>query len=274
MVIDGRKIADKILDELKNEIAKINEPLYLAAVLVGDDAGSRRFLELKKKAAESISIKCRIYEFTEKISNGELRKKLNQIVKATTCGGMIIELPLPEHLNAQVILNTVPEEKDPDVLSQKAQGAFFAGRSKILPPSVEAVKQIFEEYKIEPQGKVVAVFGYGLLVGKPVSHWLTNQGAAVTVINEFTENPAELSKKADIIVSGVGKPGLIKPNMVKEGAVVIDFGFAGTEKGIAGDVDFEEVGKKASLITPVPGGTGPIVVAAVLKNFVKMIQNA
>jgi methylenetetrahydrofolate dehydrogenase (NADP+)/methenyltetrahydrofolate cyclohydrolase len=272
MVIDGRAIAQKILEELNAKVATLKKPPYLAAVLVGDDAGSRRFLELKKKAAESIGVECRIYEFPEKISNGELRKKLNQIVKATTCGGMIVELPLPAHLNTQHILNAVPERKDPDVLSQKAQASFFAGRSEILPPSVEAVKQILEEYKIEPKGKLAAVFGYGLLVGKPVSQWLTGQGAAVTVINEFTENPAELSKKADIIVSGVGKPGLIKPNMIKEGAVVIDFGFAGTEKGIAGDVDFKEVSKKASLITPVPGGTGPIVVAAVLKNFVKLIS--
>ncbi len=272
MTIDGRKIADRILSELKNEVAEIKEPPYLAAVLVGSDAGSRRFLELKKNAAEGIGIECRIYEFPENISNGELRKKLNQIVKTTTCGGMLIELPLPAHLNTQAILNAVPEEKDPDVLSQKAQGTFFAGRSKILPPSVEAVKQIFEEYEIKSKGKTAAVFGYGLLVGKPVSHWLTSQGAAVTVINEFTENPAELSQKADIIVSGVGKSGLIKSDMIKEGAIIIDFGFASTEKGIAGDVDFEEVSKKASLITPVPGGTGPIVVAAVLKNFVELIS--
>ncbi len=272
MIIDGRKIAEKILEEAKAKVAEIKNPPYLAAVLVGDDAGSRRFLELKKKAAESIGVECRIYEFPETISNGELRKKLNQIVKATTCGGMIIELPLPAHLNTQYILNTVPEQKDPDVLSQKAQGAFFVGRSGVLPPSVEAVKSIFEEYRIEPKGKTTAVFGYGLLVGKPVSHWLTNQGAAVTVINEFTENPAKLSEKSDIIISGVGKPNLIKPDIIKEGAVVIDFGFATTEKGIAGDVDFEEVSKKVSLITPVPGGTGPIVVAAVLKNFVKLVS--
>ncbi len=275
MVIDGKKIADRILAGLKNKVAGIKNPPYLAAVLVGPstDSGqaSRRFLELKKKAAESIGIECRIYEFPENISNGELRKKLNQIVKATTCGGMIIELPLPVHLNAQAILNAVPEEKDPDVLSQKTQGVFFTGRSKILPPSAEAVKQIFEEYKIEPRGKSATVFGYGLLVGRPISHWLASQGAAVTVINEFTENPAELSKKADIIISGVGKPGLIGPDMVRESAVVIDFGFANTKKGIAGDVDFEEVSKKASLITPVPGGTGPIVIAAVLKNFVELL---
>jgi len=282
MIIDGRKIADKILDELKDEVAKIKKLPYLAAILVGDNGGSRRFLELKKKAAGKIGIECRIYEFPEKISNGELRKKLNQIVKATTCGGMLIELPLPAYLNTQHILNIVPENKDPDVLSQKSQGAFWAERSKILPPSVETVRQILGEYKIEPKGKTAAVFGYGLLVGKPVSHWLTSRDATVTVINEFTENPAELSKKADIIISGVGKPGLIKSDMVKEGAVVIDFGYTteaqnepgNTEKKIIGDVDFGEVSKKASLITPVPGGTGPIVVAAVLKNFVELIRKA
>lgn len=298
MAVDGRKIADGILDKLKNEVAKIKNLPYLAAVLVsphtkrgpapaalsgasprygvgeGDDSGSRRFLELKKKMAESIGIECRIYEFPENISNGELRKKLNQIVKATTCGGMIIELPLPAHLNTQYILNTIPEQKDPDVLSQKSQGAFWAGRSEALPPSVEAVKSIFEEYKIEPKGKAAVVFGYGLLVGKPVSHWLASRGATISVINEFTLDPKPHTLNADIIISGVGKPALIKSDMVKEGAVVIDFGFASTERGIAGDVDFEEVGKKASLITPVPGGTGPIVVAAVLKNFVKLVKNA
>jgi methylenetetrahydrofolate dehydrogenase (NADP+)/methenyltetrahydrofolate cyclohydrolase len=272
MIIDGRKIADGILSELKNELVKLKKLPYLAAVLVGDDSGSRRFLELKKKAAESIGIECRIYEFPEKISNGELRKNLNQIVKATTCGGMIIELPLPAHLNTQAILNAVPEEKDPDVLSQKAQGTFFAGRSKILPPSVEAVRVILTQSGNEPRGKNCAIFGYGLLVGKPVSHWLIQQGATVSVINEFTLNAERYSLNADIIVSGVGKPGLIKSDMIKDGAVVIDFGFATTEKGITGDVDFEGVSKKASLITPVPGGTGPIVVAAVLKNFVKLIS--
>jgi methylenetetrahydrofolate dehydrogenase (NADP+)/methenyltetrahydrofolate cyclohydrolase len=286
MIIDGKKIADKILSELKDKVANMKKPPYLAAVFVGPQTGlgqaSIKFLELKKEAAESAGIECRIYEFPEEISNRELRERLNQIVKATTCGGMIIELPLPAHLNTQVILNVIPEEKDPDVLSQKAQGAFWAGRSKVLPPSVEAVKIILEEYKIKPKGKVAAVFGYGLLVGRPVSHWLTSQGATTIVINEFTENPAELSEKADIIVSGVGKPGLIKSEMVKEGAIVIDFGYTteaqnitrNTEKKIMGDVDFEEVNKKALFITPVPGGTGPIVIAGILKNFVELASKA
>lgn len=272
MIIEGKKIREKILEELKKEIKGIKKIPFFAASLVGENQSGRKFLELKKKTAEEIGIDFRIYQFPEKISNKELRRKLNQIVKAKNCGGMIIELPLPSHLNTQYILNTIPENKDPDLLSQKSQGAFFANRSKILPPSVEAVKEIFQEYKIEPKGKVVAVFGYGFLVGKPITHWLINQGATLFVINEFTKNPAEFSKNADILISGVGKLGFIKSDMVKEEAIVIDFGFNESDKGFSGDCDFEDVSKKASLITPVPGGVGPIVVASVLRNFLKLIS--
>ena len=177
------------------------------------------------------------------------------------------------------MLNAIPEEKDVDVLSEKSQKIFFAGESKVLPPAVEAVRQIFEEYGVEPKGKKAAVFGQGLLVGKPVSHWLVQQGAVVSVITEHTKEPDKISREADIIVSGVGPirgkgalralaasngvNHLITEGMVKEGAVVIDF---------AKDVDFESVSKKAGLITPPIGGVGPIVVAAVLKNLVELVD--
>jgi len=273
MIIDGRKIGQRIIRQAQDKLSQTERPLRLAAVLVGPSTSSgqalKKFIELKKKAAEEIGVEFRAYEFPENISNNQLREELNKIVKVKTTHGVIIELPLPSHLNTQYLLNTIPEEKDVDVLSEKSQGKFFtrldsakrAGRSKILPPSVETVKQIFEEYNVELKGKTAAVFGYGLLVGKQVSHWLVNQGATVSIITEFTKEPEKISKEADIIISGVGKPGLITPNMIKEGATVIDFGR---------DVDFEEVSKKADLITPPTGGVGPIVVAAVLKNLVDL----
>ncbi|MEK7203544.1 MAG: bifunctional 5,10-methylenetetrahydrofolate dehydrogenase/5,10-methenyltetrahydrofolate cyclohydrolase [Patescibacteria group bacterium] len=279
MLIDGKKIAQKILEELKSKTKNLEKPLRLVGVLVGDNPELKKFIELKKKAAEEIGVEFRSYEFPENITNSKLREELNKIAKAKVNHGVIIELPLPKHLNTQYLLNTIPEEKDVDVLSQKSQAAFFAGRSKALPPSVETAKQIFQEYSIEPKGKTVAVFGYGLLVGKFVSHWLINQGATVSVITEFTKEPDKISKEADIIVSGVGpirgrdtlralaasngvkKLNLITEDMVKQGAVVIDFGK---------DVDFESVSKKAGLITPPTGGVGPIVVASVLKNLVEL----
>ncbi|MBI2063380.1 MAG: bifunctional 5,10-methylenetetrahydrofolate dehydrogenase/5,10-methenyltetrahydrofolate cyclohydrolase [Candidatus Yanofskybacteria bacterium] len=194
------------------------------------------------------------------------------IAKAGVNHGVLIELPLPAHINTQYILNAIPQEKDVDVLSERAQGTFFArleakllgvGRSLILPPAVEAVKTIFKKYDINLKGKKCAIFGYGLLVGKPISHWLASQGATVSIINEFTPNPAELSRHADIIVAGTGQEGLIAEEMVKEEAVVIDFGK---------DVDFEPIAKKASLITPPIGGVGPIVIAAVLKNLLALCK--
>ena len=256
MIIDGRKIAQRILESL-NPANK----LRLAAVLVGQNPELKKFIELKKKAAEGIGIDFQVYEFPEDIANDELEKELNKIAQTETNNGVIIELPLPTHLDTQHLLNLIPEEKDVDVLSQKSQDDFLSGKIKVLPPAVEAVKQIFEEYNIETKGKKAAVFGYGLLVGKPVSHWLTQQRAIVSIITEDTKEPEKISKKADIIISGVGQPNLITKNMVKEGVVVIDFGK---------DVDFEEVSKQAGLITPPVGGIGPIVVVAVLKNLVEL----
>ena len=267
MNVDGKKIRDKVLEELKSEVG--SRELRLVGVLVGDHPGSKKFMELKEKAAKEIGIDFRLYEFPGDISTNKLRDELNNIAKQGVTHGIIVELPLPEQINAQYILNTIPQEKDVDVLSTKAQGAFFVGKSKILPPAVEALKIVLEEHDVDIKGKDVAVFGYGILIGKPIANWLAVQGASVFVINEFTKNPEEISKEADIVISGVGEAGLIKGDMVKDDAVVIDFGYSKDGKG---DVDFDSVSKKASLITPVPGGMGPIVVAAVLKNLLRLVD--
>jgi methylenetetrahydrofolate dehydrogenase (NADP+)/methenyltetrahydrofolate cyclohydrolase len=301
MVIDGKKIAGEMLINVAEEVKKLTKPPRLAAVLVGDTGNGRKFLELKKKAAEGVGIEYRIYEFPAAITTQKLRKEIVGIAKAGINDGVIVELPLPAHINTQYVLNAIPAEKDIDVLSEKSQGAFFAGRSSILPPAVEAVKIILEKHGIDLKGKNCAIFGYGLLVGKPVSHWLAQEGATVSIINEFTPDPAEMSKYADIVISGVGKANLVKADMIKERAVVIDFGyksvegsdfsskdldrkivnprFAGQSSSVAnrdksvGDVEFENVGRKASLITPVPGGVGPIVITAVLKNLVTLVEH-
>jgi len=267
MNVDGKKIRDKVLEELKSEVG--SRELRLVGVLVGDHPGSKKFMELKEKAAKEIGIDFRLYEFPGDISTNKLRDELNNIAKQGVTHGIIVELPLPEQINAQYILNTIPQEKDVDVLSTKAQGAFFVGKSKILPPAVEALKIVLEEHDVDIKGKDVAVFGYGILIGKPIANWLAVQGASVFVINEFTKNPEEISKEADIVISGVGEAGLIKGEMVKDDAIVIDFGYSEDGKG---DVDFDSVSKKVSLITPVPGGMGPIVVAAVLKNLLRLVS--
>ncbi len=260
---------------------------------------------MKKKYAESVGIKMDVYHFENRVQEKEIINRIGGLSE----NGIIVELPLPKHLNRDKILDSIPKEKDIDVLSLSAQEDFYNNQQsspgvgdsplrtpKIDPPSVGALKILFEEYKINPKNKVAAVFGQSILIGKPISHWLENMGAKVFKIDENTENPKELCLKADIVISGVGKTGLISGDIIKDGSVVVDFGFvpifpnlknlrkiedprfanrvsreANREKiRIVGDVDFGSVAPKSSLITPVPGGMGPILIASFLENVSKL----
>lgn len=272
MTINGRKIAEEVLADLKREISDKNLDLSLGAVLVGNDPEFKKFVELKRKAADKIEVTLTIYQFPEGITTEELNKNMVEIVEWSN--GVLVELPLPKHIDQQAVLNQIPVDKDVDVLSDKAQELFYNNESKINPPAVESLKVVLENNRISPKGKRAAVFGQGVLVGKPISHWLEQQGVEVFRIRSKTENPAEISKKADVIISGVGKPGLITKEMVKEGVVIVDFGYGKNFAGkMVGDVDFDSVSSKASLITPVPGGMGPILIAAVLKNLILLHED-
>ena len=184
--------------------------------------------------------------------------------------GVFIELPLPKHIDAQNIFDVIPSNKDPDVLSKSLQDKFFSGNFFILPPAVESLKIVFEKYGVNPKGKKAAVFGQGFLVGKPISYWLEKNGAKVCRIDIHTKNPGKCSRESDLIISGVGKFGLVTGDIVKDGVIVVDFGYGKKNGKILGDVDFKSVSAKALLITPVPGGMGPILIATVLKNLVKL----
>lgn len=271
MIIEGKKISQEILENLKGEIISKKLKLRLAAILVGSDPEFKKFVELKGRAAESMGIIFKMYQFSENISTEELREKVREICNKNE--GVLVELPLPKHIDSKIILNEVPVKKDVDVLSDKAQAEFYRGRSKVFPPAVEAVKTIFNQYNINPKAKKVAVFGYGILVGKPISSWLERSGAEVSLIRSNTENPTGFSREADIIISGVGKPGLITRDMVKDGVIVIDFGYGNKNGKMVGDVEFDAILPKALLITPVPGGMGPILIAAVLKNLLKLNES-
>lgn len=266
MLLDGRKLAQKILAEVKAEIG--DRKLSLAAVVVNADPAIRQFIGQKKKVAEELDVDFRLYEYEASISTNELRKRLAVIVHEADPDGIIIQLPLPGEINTQYILNSIPPEKDVDVLSARAVGDFTVGKAKVLPPVVGAVKALFEEYGIEyHRSKHVAVVGAGTLVGRPVAAWLANEKVAFTIVDENTPDIVEFTRKADIIISGAGKPGLITGDMVKEGAVVIDAGTSEVGGKLSGDVDYKTVAPKASFITPVPGGVGPLTVAVIYKNL-------
>ncbi len=236
MIIDGRKISEKILSELKKEINERQLKLKLAVVLVGDDPQSQIYVKKKGEACRDIGIEFELYEFPSEIKEEELLKEVEKI--SQDASGVVVQLPLPKEINTDRVLNTVAKEKDVEgFISEKTS------------PIVCAIKHVLKEYEISLENQKIALVGRGRLVGGPVGKWLEEQGLS------FSDN----TKEADLIISGVGKRNLIIPDQVKENVIIIDVG---------GDVS-PEIENKASLFTPIVGGVGPITVACLLKNLVE-----
>ena len=271
MIVDGKKLAEEIKNSLCGEVLKLDKKPRLAIVRVGSNMVTEKFLEQKIKFAQAIGISTRVHGFKESISTTELRKEISKIIHTKENTGVVIQLPLPKSINTQYILDTIPPEKDPDVLSSKGFGLFATRRSKILPPVAGAVKFILNRNGIEVKGKNSTIVGSGKLVGKPVMIWFVNEGATVTVVNEFSMGHKLWTTNSDIIISGVGKPGIITSDMVKDGVIAIDCGTSEAEGRLAGDFD-PSVAQKASIFTPVPGGVGPITVAMLFSNLVELAK--
>jgi methylenetetrahydrofolate dehydrogenase (NADP+)/methenyltetrahydrofolate cyclohydrolase len=268
VILDGKKLGEKILGELKTEIAGLNKKLRLAVVVVGKDSVVEKFVNQKRKAAEFLGIDFKIYPFAEGVTTNELRKRVGEIVHEKRNTGVIIQLPLPKHLNVQYILNAIVPEKDVDVLSTKAIGNFVVGKSEVTPPVAGAVKALLGEYKIDFHGKSVVIVGAGSLVGKPTCLWFLNEKVGFSLVESDTLSPEEIIKKADVLITGIGKPKFIKGDWIKKGAVIIDAGTSESGGKLSGDVDFESASQRAGFITPVPGGVGPVTVAMVYRNLV------
>ncbi|MDX1607892.1 MAG: bifunctional 5,10-methylenetetrahydrofolate dehydrogenase/5,10-methenyltetrahydrofolate cyclohydrolase [Candidatus Spechtbacterales bacterium] len=268
-ILDGKKISDKILSELKKDIKKLNREIKLGVVMVGANAVSEKYVAQKKEIGRELGIEVRVYKYDKDITTKKLRKQIGDICRVPNMGGVIVQLPLPGHINTQSVLDAVLPEKDVDILSSKTLGKFYTGKSQIIPPTVSGIIKLLEEYNIETEGKNVVIIGQGRLVGKPAAVAFARRGATIISINKNTKNKEELIKKSDIIISGAGKPGLIKGDMVKEGAVVIDAGTTSEEGEIRGDVA-EDAKEVAAYLTPVPGGVGPMTVAMLFYNLVKL----
>lgn len=272
ILLDGKKLSQKILAELAKKVAASKKEMRLAAVVVGKNSVINQFVAQKKKAAESVGIRVRIYPFDEAITTNKLRKRISEIVHEKKNTGVIVQLPLPKHLNKQYILDSIPPEKDVDVLSSSALGKFAAGKSRVLPPVAGAIKALFDEHGIDYRNKYAVIMGYGSLVGKPVALWLLNERVTVSIVGSRTKNPETFLSKADIVISGIGKPKYFTGDLMKEGAVIIDAGTSESEGKVLGDVDFDSVKTKASYLTPVPGGVGPLTVAILLQNLVTLAR--
>jgi len=268
-MLDGKKVAETVYENLKN----FPRPeKFLAGILAGGDPASSGFLKRKFSAAEKLGVDFRLYNFPADISGDKLREEVGRITNQSKCGGVILQLPLPGNINAQYVLNAIPPGKDVDVLGERALGAFYAGRGKVLPPSGATVEEILKKFPIDLKESVVAVVGAGRLIGKPVAAWLSGKVKELIVLDKGSDY-GEL-KKANLVILGAGVAGLIKGEMLKDGAGAIDFGYAKNFDGkISGDLDLNSNLDHLSFYTPTPGGTGPILVSKLLENFYKLNQN-
>ncbi|PIR97448.1 MAG: bifunctional methylenetetrahydrofolate dehydrogenase/methenyltetrahydrofolate cyclohydrolase [Candidatus Doudnabacteria bacterium CG10_big_fil_rev_8_21_14_0_10_41_10] len=272
-IVDGKKISKEILGDLQTRVkalvGKHNQP-HLAVVLVGNDKPSQTYVGMKEQAAEKIGIKFSRFEFPGDISKEELILEIKKIQNTHGLSGLIVQLPVPEKLwpHTREIVDTIDLGIDVDCLSHLSLGRVMMNNSPIVPPTPGAILEILKYYKVDLQGKHVCLVGRGDLIGKPLAAIFMNMRVALSVHGRDTKNLSDFTKTADVIITGVGKKNILTAEMVKDGCVVIDGGVSFEGGKMAGDVDFENVQKKASLITPVPGGVGPITVAKLLENTV------
>ena len=272
MVIDGKQLAQEIIEELREQRQKIAKTIRLATVLVGDNPASLSFIKQKKRVGEKIGIDLRLYRYPQSIKTKELRHQIGKLSRITANRGMVVQLPLPASINVQSVLNGILPQKDVDVLTEKNLGAFYTGRLPILPPVVAAINFILVKYHIPLKGARALIIGQGKLVGKSTAMWLINQGATVSSANIHTKNLDNLIKNAEIIVSGAGQPDLITGDKVSKGVVIFDAAVMTVKGRIRGDCDLKSLASKARLITPVPGGLGPLTVAFLYKNLLELVK--
>lgn len=243
----------------------------LAVILVGDDPASLLYVSKKREAGKRMGVEVDIHQY-KNISNKKVIQKIEMLNRDKKIHGIIVQFPLPENLDSQKIIESVSPEKDVDGLHPLNWGRLAYKKHELIPSTPAAVLEILKSNKIKLQGQEVVIVGKGNITGKPLSILLLNEDSTLTIVHAKTKNLKQHTIRADILISATGSPLLIKNNMVKKGAVVIDIGISKKNKKVIGDVDFNSISKKAFLVTPVPGGVGPITVAMLLKNVVKMAQ--
>jgi methylenetetrahydrofolate dehydrogenase (NADP+) / methenyltetrahydrofolate cyclohydrolase len=283
--IDGRKISADIKGEISAKVIErkaLNKKIpHLAIILVGDDGASQTYVDHKVKACKEVGFHYTMMRFADTISEQKLMKHIDHVNNDEDVDGFIVQLPLPEHISVEKITEKIRSDKDVDGFTNHNFGSIVSKNPLIMPATPFGVMELLRRYNIQTEGKHAVVVGASRLTGAPLSMMLTEQGhATVTICHKYTKDIKSYTLSADILITAVGKPGLITADMVKEGAVVIDIGTTRVEgpqfkNGFAlkGDVDFKPVAAKASYITPVPGGVGPMTIASLLLNTLRATEN-
>jgi len=272
-ILNGKEIADGILANLKKRINKCNGSLArhpkLVVIQVGDDPASTIYVNKKHEACQEIGITSEIKKFPETISYADFLMEIGKLNKDDTVHGILVQAPLPKHLSHKQVYETIAVEKDVDGWHPFNHGKNLLGKKGIPPATPKGIMTLLEHTEVDFIGKNAVVIGRSNIVGKPIALMLINAGCTVTVCNSKTKSIKEFTKNADILISAVGKINLITADMVKKGAIVIDVGMNRNAEGkLCGDVDFEKVKEKASWITPVPKGVGPMTIASLMQNTI------
>ena len=263
-VIDGKALAAKVRAEVALEVAELGH-VGLATVLVGDDPASEVYISLKQKAAQAVGIDARDIRLPAETSEAELLELLAELNADDGVDGLLVQLPLPGHIDESTAVEAIDPAKDIDGIHPMNAGRLYLGRPGLVPGTPLGIMRMLEEYEIETEGARAVVVGRSIIVGKPIAHLLLQANATVTICHSRTEDLERHTLDADILVAAVGRLHVIGAEMVKAGAAVIDVGMNRTEEGLFGDVD-PDAAERAAYLTPVPGGVGPMTIAMVLKN--------
>ena len=270
VIIDGKAVATKVRNQLKEEVASLGAEIGLAVVLVGDDNASRIYVRNKINACAEIGLKSTLVELPATATEAEVLDAVAKLNNDNGIHGIIVQLPLPRHIDTDKVLASINPHKDVDGCHYVQKGKLWTGTPETLPCTPYGCIELLKQYGIEISGKHAVVIGRSNLVGRPLAELLLRENATVTICHSKTANIADITKQADILCAAIGQPKFVTADMVKDGAVVIDVGInRGDDGKLCGDVDFENVSGKCSHITPVPGGVGPMTVTMLMKNTVE-----
>ena len=276
-IIDGKAVAKKIRKELKKEVEKLKTMEItpkLAGIMVGDNSASQVYVRNKSKACEKAGIEFEEFLFDKDTTEEKLLDTIDMLNKDESVHGILLQSPVPKHINIQKAFEKISPKKDVDGFNAVNVGKLSIGQDAFISCTPYGIIKMLEEYNIETEGKHTVILGRSNIVGKPMIQCMLNKNATVTVCHSRTKNIAEITRNADILIAAIGKPKFVTEDLVKDDVVVIDVGINRMEDGtLCGDVDFENVSKKASYITPVPGGVGPMTIAMLIYNVVKAAKN-
>jgi methylenetetrahydrofolate dehydrogenase (NADP+)/methenyltetrahydrofolate cyclohydrolase len=276
-LLDGKALYLEIEQNLKSEVENLKKQDItpgLAVLLVGDDPASKVYVAKKEEACERVGIYSAVHKMPADSQQEKILQTINMMNQNPNIHGILVQLPLPSHIDTTTVLEAIDYKKDVDGFHPYNVGRLCTGLDSFVPCTPLGVMKLLKKYDIDVKGKDACVVGASNIVGKPMHNLLLNEFATVDICHIFTKDLKEHAKKADIVIVGVGKPNLITEDMVKDGAIVIDIGINRLETGkLVGDVDFENVSQKSSFITPVPGGVGPMTIAMLLENTVKAAKN-